>query len=80
MHQMMGVPDQGVRSTPADDMRSTEGLTPREVEELMLGTDAVLLLEEGDNATYRYTYLMPPLSDVRVPRRRAANVPSSSRA
>ena len=59
-------------------MRSSERLTPREVKELMLGTNAVLLLEEGEYATYHRTYLMPPLSDVRAPRRRSADVPSSS--
>ncbi|XP_028052468.1 uncharacterized protein LOC114256967 [Camellia sinensis] len=61
-------------------MRSVGGLTPRKAEDLMLGIDAVLFLEEGDYATYRHTYLMPPLSGVRTPRRRAADMPSSNRA
>lgn len=46
----------------------------------MLGLDAVLFLEEGDYVTYRHMYLMPPLSGVRTPRRRAADMPSLSRA
>lgn len=46
----------------------------------MLGVDVVLFLEEGDYATYVHTYLMPPLSGVRTPRRRAADMPSSSRS
>lgn len=78
MHQTMGIPDQGIPSAPPDDMRSTEGLTPREVEELMLGTDAVLLLEEGDYVTYCHIYLMPPLTGVCAPTRRATGMPSSS--
>ncbi|XP_028088116.1 uncharacterized protein LOC114288723 [Camellia sinensis] len=78
MRQTMGNPDQGIPSAPPEDMQFTERLTPREVEELMLGTVAVLLLEEGDYATYRHTYLMPPLTGVYTPMRRDAGMPSSS--
>lgn len=46
----------------------------------MLGTNAELHLEEGDYATYRHTYLMPPLTGVRAPMRRSTSMPSSSRA
>ncbi|GMQ06338.1 hypothetical protein CsSME_00050969 [Camellia sinensis var. sinensis] len=53
-------------SVPADD--------------LMQGADAVLFLEEGEYTTYRHIYLMPPLTGVRTPTRRAADVLSSSHA
>ncbi|GMP65583.1 hypothetical protein CsSME_00026314 [Camellia sinensis var. sinensis] len=54
----MGNPTQEISSTPPLDMRSTESLTLREVDDVMLGVDAVLFLEEGEYATYRHTYLM----------------------
>ncbi|GMP30070.1 hypothetical protein CsSME_00004904 [Camellia sinensis var. sinensis] len=59
MRQTMGNPDQGIPSAPPDDMRSTERLTPEEVDVAMMGTDAVLLLKEEEYAAYRHTYLMP---------------------
>ncbi|XP_028108485.1 1-aminocyclopropane-1-carboxylate synthase-like [Camellia sinensis] len=80
MRQMMGNSDQDMPSLPPPKMWSAGDLTPRKTEDLMLGIDAVLFLEEGDYATYRHTYLMPPLSGVRIPRRRAADMASSSRA
>ncbi|CAL5365445.1 unnamed protein product [Camellia sinensis] len=76
----MGYPEQSVPVAPLDDMRSTEGLTPQEVDLPMLGTDVVLHLEKGEYATYRHTYLMPPLTGVRTPTWRATGMPSSNRA
>ena len=80
MCQTMGVPEQSVPSAPPDDMRSAERLTPEEVDVAMLGTDAALHTEEGEYATYRHAYLMPPLMGVRTPTRRAAGASSSARA
>ncbi|GMP93934.1 hypothetical protein CsSME_00043567 [Camellia sinensis var. sinensis] len=80
MHQTMGYPHQDIPLAPPVDMRSTKGLTPQDVVSAMLGTDVLLHLEEGDYATYHHTYLMPPLTGVRTPTRRAADVPSTSRA
>ncbi|GMP28619.1 hypothetical protein CsSME_00004086 [Camellia sinensis var. sinensis] len=79
MRQTMGVPDQGIPIAPPEDMRSTERLTPEEVDVAMLGTNVVLLLEEGEYATYRQMYLMPPLTGIRTPTRRAAGASPLSR-
>ena len=79
MRQTMGYPEQSVPAAPSVDMRSTEGLTPQDVESAMLGTDVLLHLEEGEYATYRHTYLMPPLTGIRIPTRRSTGMPSSSR-
>ena len=78
MRQTMGFPEQSVPAAPPDDMRSTERLTPQEVDSAMLGTDVFLHLEEGEYATYRHTYLMPPLTGVYTPTRRSVGMPSSS--
>ncbi|GMP43768.1 hypothetical protein CsSME_00013005 [Camellia sinensis var. sinensis] len=80
MRQTMGYPQQSVPAAPLVDMWSTEGLTPQDVESAMLGTDVLLHLEEGEYATYRHTYLMPPLTGVRTPTRSSAGMPSSSRS
>ncbi|GMP61367.1 hypothetical protein CsSME_00023862 [Camellia sinensis var. sinensis] len=77
--QTMGYPEQSVPATPPVDMRFTGRLTPQKVASAMLGTDVLLHLEEGDYATYRHTYLMPPLTGVRTSTRRSAGMPSSSR-
>ncbi|XP_028091232.1 uncharacterized protein LOC114291581 [Camellia sinensis] len=69
-----------IPSWPPLDMRSTERLTPQEVDDLMRGADAVLFLEEGEYATYCHTYLRPPLTGVRTPTRRSADMPLSSHA
>ncbi|XP_028066578.1 protein MAIN-LIKE 2-like [Camellia sinensis] len=74
IRQTMGNPAQEIPSPPPLDMRSTESLTPREVDDIMLGVDAVLFLKEGEYATYRHTYLMPPLIGVRTLTRRAADM------
>ena len=51
-----------------------------EVVGAMLGTDALLYVEEGDYATYRHIYLMPPLTEVRIPMMRPAGMSSSGQA
>ena len=61
-------------------MRTADRLSPQEVIDAILGTDGFLHLEQGKYATYRHTYLMPPLTGVRTPTRRSAGMPSSSRA
>ncbi|CAL5376359.1 unnamed protein product [Camellia sinensis] len=74
-------------------MRTADRLSYSEVVGAMLGSDALLYIEEGDYATYRHIYLMPPLTGARIPmmrpagmsssgqaRARAADVPSTSRA
>lgn len=80
MRQTMGNSTQDIPSAPPLDMQSTQSLTPREVDDLILGFDAVLFLDEEEYATYRHTYLMPLLIGVRSPMRRAADRPISSRA
>lgn len=80
MRQTMGNSEQNIPSLPPPEMRFARDLMPRKTEDLMLGLDAVLFLEEGDYVTYRHMYLMPPLSGVRTSRRRAADMPSLSRA
>ncbi|KAL7229263.1 hypothetical protein ACSBR2_007881 [Camellia fascicularis] len=61
-------------------MRTADRLPLPGVVDAMLGTDALLHLEQGEYATYRHTYLMPPLTGVRTPTRRSAGTSSSSRA
>ncbi|KAF5934228.1 hypothetical protein HYC85_030399 [Camellia sinensis] len=67
-------------SAPPVDMRIADRLSSRDVVSAMLGTDALLHLEEGDYATYRHIYLMPPLTGVRTLMIRPAGMPSSSQA
>lgn len=80
MRQVWGYPTQDFPSAPPDDMRIADRLPPQGVVDARLGTDALLHLEQGEYATYRHTYLMPPLTRVRTPTRRSASMPSSSRA
>ncbi|KAI8017741.1 Protein MAINTENANCE OF MERISTEMS, partial [Camellia lanceoleosa] len=80
LRQIWGYSDQDIPSTPPDDMRTTDRLSPQDVVSAMQGTDALLHLEQGEYATYRHTYLMPPLTRVRIPTRRSVGMPSSSRA
>ncbi|GMP50871.1 hypothetical protein CsSME_00017306 [Camellia sinensis var. sinensis] len=74
-------------------MRTADKLSYSEVVGAMLGTEALLYTEEGDYATYRHIYLMPPLTEARIPmmrptgtsssgqaQARATDIPSSSRA
>ncbi|XP_028110152.1 uncharacterized protein LOC114308702, partial [Camellia sinensis] len=61
-------------------MRTADRLSHQDVVGAMLGSDALLHLEEGDYATYRHTYLMPPLTGVRTPMTRSAGTSSSGQA
>ncbi|GMQ03513.1 hypothetical protein CsSME_00049286 [Camellia sinensis var. sinensis] len=80
LRQVWGYTSQDLPSAPPVDMRIADVLISRDVVNAMLGTDALLYLEEGDYATYRHTYLMPPLTGVRTPIMRPAGMPSSSQA
>ena len=80
LRQVWGYTSQATPSAPPVDMRIADRLSSRDVVSAMLGTDALLHLEEGDYATYRHIYLMPPLTGVRTPTMRPAGMPSSSQA
>ena len=80
MCQVWGYTSQDPPSAPPIDKRTADRLPSREVVSAMLGTDALLHLEEGDYATYRHIYVMPPLTGVRTPTMRPAGMPSSSQA
>ena len=79
LRQTMGFPEPSVPSAPPDNMRLADRLTPQGVIDARLGIDALLYLEDGEYATYRHTYLMPPLTGVCTPSRRSTGMPSSSR-
>ncbi|KAI7986505.1 hypothetical protein LOK49_LG14G00832, partial [Camellia lanceoleosa] len=80
LRQVWGYTSQDSPSAPPVEMRIADRLSSRDVVNAMLGTDALLHLEEGDYATYRHIYLMPPLTGVHTPAMRSASMPSSSRA
>jgi len=80
LRQVWGYTSQDPPSAPPVDMRIADRLSSRDVVSALLGTDALLHLEEGDYATYRHIYLMPPLMGVRTPTMRPAGMPSSSQA
>ncbi|GMP90604.1 hypothetical protein CsSME_00041652 [Camellia sinensis var. sinensis] len=80
LRQVWGFTSQDPPAAPPADMRIADVLISRDVVNAMLGTDALLYIEEGDYATYRHTYLMPPLTGVRTPMMRSAGMPSSSQA
>ncbi|KAF5934571.1 hypothetical protein HYC85_030742, partial [Camellia sinensis] len=80
LRQVWGYTSQDPPSVPPVDMRIADRLPSRDVVSAMLGTDALLHLEEGDYATYRHIYLMPPLTGFRTPTMRPAGMPSSSQA
>ena len=61
-------------------MRTADRLSYSEVVGAMLGSDALLYIEEGDYATYRHIYLMPPLTGARIPMMRLAGMSSSGQA
>ncbi|GMP82987.1 hypothetical protein CsSME_00037074 [Camellia sinensis var. sinensis] len=61
-------------------MRTADRLSYSEVVGAMLGSDALLYVAEGDYATYRHIYLMPPLTEARIPMMRPAGMPSSDQA
>ncbi|KAL7193469.1 hypothetical protein ACSBR2_025140 [Camellia fascicularis] len=80
LRQVWGYLSQDPPAAPPAGMRTTDRLSSQEVVSAMLGTDALLHLEEGDYATYRHIYLMPPLTGVRTPSLRPVSAPSSSHA
>ncbi|KAI8001417.1 Protein MAIN-LIKE 2, partial [Camellia lanceoleosa] len=80
LRQVWGYDSQDPPAVPPATMRTADRLSAQEVISDMQGTDALLHLMEGDYATYRRIYLMPPLTGVRAPPRRPTDVPSSSRA
>ncbi|GMP58146.1 hypothetical protein CsSME_00021921 [Camellia sinensis var. sinensis] len=80
LRQVWGYTSQDPPSAPPVDMRIADRLSSQDVVNVMLGTDALLHLEEGDYATYRHIYLMPPLTGVRTPTMRPAGMLSSSQA
>ncbi|KAI8006426.1 hypothetical protein LOK49_LG07G00986, partial [Camellia lanceoleosa] len=80
LRQVWGYTSQDPPAAPPVSMRTADRLSSQDVVSAMLGTDALLHLEEGDYATYRHVYLMPPLTGVRTPSLRPAGVPSSSQA
>ncbi|GMP26726.1 hypothetical protein CsSME_00003045 [Camellia sinensis var. sinensis] len=61
-------------------MRTADRLSYSEVVGAMLGTEALLYTEEGAYATYRHIYLMPPLTEARIPMMRPAGTSSSGQA
>ncbi|KAF5933444.1 hypothetical protein HYC85_029615 [Camellia sinensis] len=80
LRQVWGYTSQDTPSAPPVDMRIADMLFSQDVVNAMLGTDALLHLEEGDYATYRHIYLMLPLTGARTPTMRPAGMPSSSQA
>ncbi|GMQ10558.1 hypothetical protein CsSME_00053509 [Camellia sinensis var. sinensis] len=80
LRQVWGYNSQDPPAAPPVSMRTADRLSHQEVVGAMLGSDALLHLEEGDYATYRHTYLMPPLTGVRTPMTRSTGTPSSSQA
>ena len=76
---MWGYDSQDPPAVPPATMRTADRLSSHEVISAMQGSDALLHLMEGDYATYRRIYLMPPLTGVRAPTLRPTDVPSSSR-
>ncbi|KAL7234326.1 hypothetical protein ACSBR1_017845 [Camellia fascicularis] len=78
--QVWGCGSQDPPAVPPATMRTTDRLSIQEVITDMQGTDALLHLMEGDYATYRRIYLMPPLTRVRTPPLRSTDASSSSRA
>ncbi|GMP73882.1 hypothetical protein CsSME_00031481 [Camellia sinensis var. sinensis] len=80
LRQVWGYTSQDPSSAPPVDMWTADMLFSQDVVNAMLGTDALLHLEEGDYTTYRHIYLMPPLTGARTPTMRPAGMPSSSQA
>ena len=80
LRQVWGYTSQDPPSAPPVDMRIADRLSSWDVVSAMLGTDALLHLEEGDYATYRRIYLMPPLTGARTPMMRSSGMSSSGQA
>ncbi|CAL5394275.1 unnamed protein product [Camellia sinensis] len=77
LRQVWGYLSQDIPAVPPASMRTADRLSYSEVVGAMLGTDALLYVEEGDYATYRHIYLMPPLTEARIPMMRPAGMSSS---
>ncbi|KAF5933096.1 hypothetical protein HYC85_029267 [Camellia sinensis] len=80
LRQVWGYLSQDPPAVPPVSMRTADRLSYSEVVSAMLGSDALLYLEEGDYATYRHIYLMPPLTGARTPMTRPAGMSSSGQA
>ncbi|CAL5382768.1 unnamed protein product [Camellia sinensis] len=80
MRQVWGYLSQDIPAVPPASMRTANRLSYSEVVGAMLGSDALLYIEEGDYATYRHIYLMPPLTEARIPMMRPAGMSSSGQA
>ncbi|XP_028105625.1 uncharacterized protein LOC114304687 [Camellia sinensis] len=80
LRQVWGYLSQDIPAVPPASMRTADRLSFSEVVGAMLGSDALLLVEEGDYATYRHIYLMPPLTEARIPMMRPAGMSSSGQA
>ena len=78
--QVRGYLSQDVPAVPPASMRTADRLSYSEVVGAMLGSDALLYVAEGDYATYRHIYLMPPLTEARIPMMRPAGMSSSDQA
>ncbi|KAF5934510.1 hypothetical protein HYC85_030681 [Camellia sinensis] len=80
LRQVWGYLSQDPPAVPPVSMRTADRLSYSEVVGAMLGSDALLYLKEGDYATYRHIYLMPPLTGARTPMTRPAGMSSSGQA
>ncbi|GMP94246.1 hypothetical protein CsSME_00043772 [Camellia sinensis var. sinensis] len=80
LRQVRGYLSQDVPAVPPASMRTADRLSYSEVVGAMLGSDALLYVAEGDYATYRHIYLMPPLTEARIPMMRPAGMSSSDQA
>ncbi|GMP68307.1 hypothetical protein CsSME_00027957 [Camellia sinensis var. sinensis] len=80
LRQVWGYLSQDPPAVPPASMRTADRLSYSEVVGAMLGSDALLYVEEGDYATYRHIYLMPPLTGARISMMRPAGMSSSGQA
>ena len=80
LRQVWGYLSQDPPAVPPASMRTADRLSYSEVVGAMLGSDALLYVEEGDYATYRHIYLMPPLTGAHIPMMRPAGMSSSGQA
>ncbi|GMP35897.1 hypothetical protein CsSME_00008179 [Camellia sinensis var. sinensis] len=80
LRQVWGYLSQDIPAVPPASMRTADRLSYSEVVGAMLCSDALLYIEEGDYATYRHIYLMPPLTGAHIPMMRPAGMSSSDQA
>ncbi|KAF5933151.1 hypothetical protein HYC85_029322 [Camellia sinensis] len=80
LRQVWGYLSQDPPAAPPVSMRTADRFSFQEIVGATLGSDALLHLEEGDYATYRHIYLMPPLTGARTPMTRPAGMSSSGQA